>query len=726
MINFLISNHLSSAPEGIMGAISKGFRTLCFDICTTVYQAIIYVYNIFDKLCKSRFLDNQIIESFSERIGVILGLVMAFIVIFSLIKMVLDPDKLNDKEMGAGALIKKIIITIVLLGISNYMFNLLYLVQKTVIESDAISKLLLPIQIDEEQSDNFGNILAIELLSSFYYVDTEPSHYLNDEVPADFIKCGGLVDEFKNQIVEAGNFQLGYQCLNDVATVETDTEMVETFVLTYNPLFSVVVGIIVLYLLFVYCINVGVRMIQLMFLEIIAPMAIISYVSPKKDTMFSKWTKIYIATYIDVFIRIAIINFVVFIIAAIFSSFSSTENGFLFGASISGENGIVQSEKNFIIVIIVIALLTFAKKAPELLKEILPKGDSKLGFGMSSPKQLFDAMLGGSTIRKGLTTGAKVATAGAAIGLLSSIASGRSRYVENKRLGAKTGEAVRAAAFGGFTAFGSGLLYGGKNGIKGIKKGLEAQTERDNKYLNLRRKGGTVKGALKAKTADLFGDSQATLDNIMLENIGAASGYLKDAKTAADEMWFVSQAKDTWEKATQWENESDTEFKARKESYRKAYKDLQKAAIRFALTGNTDGLEYTVEEKQRVNKRDSAGNIIIGEYEEKVVTMTKNYANEIANDHDASLAEKKIRNSFEKTMEITNNRVVEYYDQDGNTHVFKFGDKEKDKVQNAEEFLKLGDKSADTEFEVIKKGQEIHKAEAEYAGVKINSSTDKK
>ena len=61
-------------------------------------------------------------------------------------------------------------------------------------------------------------------------------------------------------------------------------------------------------------------MVQIAFLQIVSPMAIVSYLSPKKDNMFTKWLNIYGSTYIDVFVRVAIINFACLIIVGLHSS----------------------------------------------------------------------------------------------------------------------------------------------------------------------------------------------------------------------------------------------------------------------------------------------------------------------------------------------------------------------------------------------------------------------
>ena len=56
--------------------IEMGLRAAFYSIGSFVYQAIIYMYNLFEKLCNGRFLDSELLESFSERIGLILGLLM--------------------------------------------------------------------------------------------------------------------------------------------------------------------------------------------------------------------------------------------------------------------------------------------------------------------------------------------------------------------------------------------------------------------------------------------------------------------------------------------------------------------------------------------------------------------------------------------------------------------------------------------------------------------------
>ena len=61
---------------------------------------------------------------------------MFFIVSFSFIQMVLDPEKMTDKEMGATNIIKKVLIVIVMFGVSPFIFDTLQTVQENIISNN--------------------------------------------------------------------------------------------------------------------------------------------------------------------------------------------------------------------------------------------------------------------------------------------------------------------------------------------------------------------------------------------------------------------------------------------------------------------------------------------------------------------------------------------------------------------------------------------------------------
>ena len=579
------STWLSGVSDGVIGAVIKGLRSIFYSIISMLYKFIIDLYWLFNTLCTGRLLDNSVMQELSKRVGLILGVVMLFYVVFSFIKMLVDPDTISDNTKGAGSVIKKCIIVIIMLGISSFVFDTLYMVQRVVVQNNIISKVFLPYDIDTE---NFGGVLSAELLSSFYKI--------SDSIPSDDKKsnsevqtCQQVVYTLQDKIVENADFELGNTCLNESIKVDQDDgEAHEITMIDFNWLIGIAAGIAVIYFLIVYCIQVGVRMVQLAVLEIISPMAIVSYLAPKQDTMFSKWSKLYISTYIDVFIRIAIINFVVFLIATIFD----TNGGWTFWESLNNPKN-----QSVIVITMVIALLAFAKKAPDLIKDLFPTGSSKLGFGGMSSKDIF----AGGLLKSGVKTGAKVATAGTAIGLLGSAASAYSRFKINRENGKNVLQSAFGAAGGAVAALPRGLRSGAAKGniFSNISKGFDKQRDIDDKYDELISGGGSTAGKYAASISSHFGETKGQRYNRIIANNEKVSKSVKDLEDMAENFKAVKLKKTSWKNA-QARGATDSELKAKYDDYKRAKDE----AITTALQGRNfdDVKDQSVAEAMKVSQ----------------------------------------------------------------------------------------------------------------------------
>lgn len=564
-MNFLwVREWLSEVADGLMGSIVMGIRTLSFSLATIVYRLIIDLYNFFEKLCTARLLSNDLLGELSRRIGLILGLIMFFNVVFAFVKMMIDPDTLEDKEKGAVAIIKKTLIVIVLLGISNFAFNTLYSIQRIVIKEHVISNLLLPYQIQSDSLQSFGNVLSEELMYSFYQIEDFTDMGVDSETNSAVVSCTNMVNAFRNQIINQGKFDLGNNCLNESVIAQVSTggsagiEEQEVFIVNYNWFLCIAVGAFVVYLLFMYCLKVGVRMIQLMVLEVISPMAIVSYLSPKKDGMYSKWTKIYFSTYIDVFIRVAIINFIIFLIAVVLAG--DVENGFEFWNSIGKPTEL--KEVTFYKVVIILALLTFAKKAPELMKELIPASASKLGFG-ASMKDIVG-------LQKGAKIGGSIlggAVGGAAVGLLA-----------GRPLGA-----IGGALKGGF----SGI--NGKGVASTFNSAWKNQKDANKKIADVRANGGSLLGYQMANLQKAVGmrtagdkDKQKVDDiNNYIKYQDEIEGYAKNYS----EVKKKERAYEAIKQAGRLKGENDSHYTARIEAARQNWKRSMEATVNSSISG---------------------------------------------------------------------------------------------------------------------------------------------
>ena len=590
MINFaffnFIKSWLSDGLEKVGGAIIQGIRYLMFSLSTLIYDLFMKLYDMFTALCTIRLLSNDILQELAKRVGYILGVVMLFYVILGFIQLLLNPDAVNDGEKGAPALIKKTIIVIIMLGTANFAFELLYQVQNTVINSNIISKLLLPYAIttsvngqdsnDGEssvtQNEKFGSILAEELFSSFYEIeDFDESNIDSNGDISSYNNCQTVVNNFRNQIINNRSFDLGYTCLNETIVVNfkiddsTNSESQETNIVHFNYFLCPIFGLVAVYLMFTYCIKVGVRMVQLMFLEIISPMAIVSYLAPKKDTMFSKWKNIYISTYIDVFIRIAIINFAFFLISTVFSTTGG--NGLEF-------QGTDWSSNLFFKAFVIVSIMIFAKKVPDLLKELLPQSVSKLGFAPSA-KELFENPFVSTTVG---------AATGAAVGLIGGIAGGK-------------GLSRVSGALGG--TFG-GMFRGGSSGYKSKNLGSALSGARSNQAkFNLERAQRIRTGAASNRFNDLFGiESGSSKDDREISALSEYSKIQSEIEGYADNNSSIKRLKRDYEAiqaAGRNAGESDADYTKRIERARKAYTEAKSGFVNNVLAGHIGNGNFEVE-----------------------------------------------------------------------------------------------------------------------------------
>ena len=348
---------------------------------------------------------------------------MVFRVTFAFVQYIVDPDAMLDKKKGAANIIKKIIISIVLLGSTSTLFNLAFKAQDLIIDNQIIGKIIFnssssngydsdSLYSTPENSSTFGGRLSAEVFSAFYRLNPEASPKDSDQedcktwLTNDDGNSG--YSKLKEKIAQNKGALSGYKnspaaiCLNEQ---DSSDEYIVDF--DAGGFLALAFGIAVLYTIFIFTIQVGVRVIQLAYLQIIAPIPIIMYITPKGDEQLKKWGQQCSTTFLDFFMRCTIIYFAILVIQNIW------ETGFigkLLSAGTESSNG---WETMYVGVIMIIAVLTFAKKVPNLIKEIFPSLGGAAGFdyGLSFKKQVVEPLKAG--YNSPLGWGLKLGKAGA-------------------------------------------------------------------------------------------------------------------------------------------------------------------------------------------------------------------------------------------------------------------------------------------------------------------------
>ena len=447
----------------IVSVARDALRGLMLSLCDIIYRLIVFVYDVFYNLGTARLLTDKDIQPIFQRIGLIIGLFMVFRVTFAFIQYIINPEAMIDKQKGIGKIVAKVIISIVLLGSTQYLFNAAFTIQNKVLESQVLEKVILGGEYAETESGmrDFGSNLSATIFSSFYRINDDP--YLSK--PEVYNLCENILGKNNDMLKENIRINSGSIvgsganiCLNVKSEynnydeqmeeiISSSKETKEEYIINFDGdgILTVLVGLVCLYTGFMFTFQIGVRLIQLAYLELIAPIPIMMYVTPKGDEQLKKWVTQCTTTFLDFFLRVAIIYFAKFIIEIIL-------NADILGSIYAESNGIYNV---YITCVMIIATLLFVKKVPNLLKEIFPSLGGAAGFdyGLSFKKTFVEPLK--SAYNSPLGWGLKLGKAGAVAGIgaidrkihnlpkprnkfqqkLDKLMPGRAEYIKNKNQG---------------------------------------------------------------------------------------------------------------------------------------------------------------------------------------------------------------------------------------------------------------------------------------------------
>lgn len=369
-------------------------RGLFAGINYCVYSLIEFIMQgIFD-IANLRLTEGLIGDVY-KRIYAFLAIFMMFKLTLSLLTYMVNPDSITDKEKGASKLVSRTITMLALILMLPNLFPLLN-------EAQNVFLPVLPKVILGQDSDNSdtvqdnATVLAAAALSAFY----SPCSVCDEaDKPAVITDIDDMMDTYDEKV--SGLYKYDF-----------------------NYIFALVVGVVIVVILLLITVKVGVRLFKMFILEVIAPIPIMSYIDPKssKDGAFGAWTKQLLSTFLDIFVRLGVVYIVLMLLTEL-----ARDN--LFDASTMPTDPV---RKMYLMVFLIIALLMFAKDAPNFIKDAL---------GIKHDKDT-------SGFLAGVTGGALGAATGAVSGAIS-------------------GRGIRGAITGATT----GLSTGFQGGMTGKKAG---------------------------------------------------------------------------------------------------------------------------------------------------------------------------------------------------------------------------------------------------------------
>lgn len=394
------------------GIIYDGLRSFCtiFDgIATTLLGGI---YKVFFLVANATIVSGDVIKVFYSRIQLILGILMIFKLAMSILNIIINPDSIKDQKQGPSKIVTRIVVALFMLTLvipinipnakenslnayindHGILFGFLYKAQDSILSENILAKLILGTSSDNTADDmdvnnlsDVGNAMASTVLKVFIRInvkdDTAPP--CEDSETCENTICAGEVNE-SHYAEENVDPQVILSHINDSCGSGSS----ERYAFGYTPIIGAIVMLIMTIVITGFTVDIAVRAIKLAILRMVAPVPIISYINPPKQGggAFDNWTKSLISTYVDLFVRLAIVYFGLFMIQIIMNGgmdiFGSNVQGFTFTSGVA-------------FIFIILGILVFMRQAPQFIKDVLGiKGKPMGNVGLSS-------LLGGTAMAIG-------------------------------------------------------------------------------------------------------------------------------------------------------------------------------------------------------------------------------------------------------------------------------------------------------------------------------------
>lgn len=500
----------------IAGGVESFFIGVLLFLDSVVYSLISWVYQIILVLSKVNILSNNTeITSFVNRLYVIIGVIMLFVLAYTLLKALINPDDLAKDKKSPAKLITNVLISIAAIAFVPFIFNFAMEFQTAILNQGTIGKIILGTSVNtgtssgstdsKELIDQGGNMIAATVLGGFLHPNiSNGTCTLKDGL----YTCPGVDFSIDTDI---GTYWSNLETNGDFLNIIELSEDVKEGRMTYYYLLSTIAGAVVLIILMVYCFNIALRVVKLSVYELIAPLPILCRIVPNDQAgkVFSNWLKATISTYIEIFINLAILFFGVWIMKIVTNNISNIFGSF---EGSSPEIALIAQ------VLIILGIIAFIKQAPDIIKEITGLDSGKFN-PLKTLKQGI-SFIGGSIAGRSLVAGYKAMNqAGEAKDLLDFSAIGnqyrrREAKKEAKLQGAKTRDRVNDALRKRF--------------------GFETKKERADRMLE---RGLDINGdslILKndAEDAIFYGYEQDAMGNFIMEDVKDKNGNIVYEKNA--------------------------------------------------------------------------------------------------------------------------------------------------------------------------------------------------
>ena len=612
-------------------------------IDSIVYSIAAYAIQAFFAIAELDFVANgfEQISYIIGRIMILCGVFALFKLSFTLINYIIDPGKANKSAETGTKLVKNILIAIVLLVSLNLIFTSLYKFQNSIIKNNVIPKII----YGADNYDSNGQEMDIK----------ENAKKFANTIFVSLMLGGNSNENLSTSAKNAVDRVLDGASINLLSPYATDSGF------NYLPFISFIVGVLVCYYFLVFAIELGIRMVKLLVLQILAPIPIIMSIDPTQKDKLKKFGKLYSGIYLSVFIRI-------FTVYLAFAAISLIGN-------ILGNISETSSGTSWLVhILLIIAIFKATKELPKLIEDALGMklglGDAGKGFGSILKGTVAGtAGLVGGAIAGGITGGAGGALGGAFTGLTTGVTKGAAAKNAVGVIGASTGAikggfgmGARVAGAGGLGAFmvgGVENFFGGQGRDKTTLGDFDKQIKNKDKdiekireKMDISNKGNDMRNNIENTLNRNYERTHGTLEDMLSNNsdIQSIQERIANAQNDTDRSVAMSELANK-------RNELTNEYNSQKDSYFASQLNMANANYNGPVTQDVQELRDMINDyneyvdKNGLSDRKITDLTSVNTAKHRYELSNENYENTIKSKEQEKKNIEKQKSSFEGSSE---------------------------------------------------------------------------
>lgn len=343
--------------------IDYGIYSIAFAALSGFFKVLEMSYQIFGS--SGEF---ETISLIIKRAMGLAGIFALFKVSLTLISYAISPDTVSKANQSGRKIITNVVVAVVLLLTSTFIFKKLGEFQELVFESKVIEKIVYGDNYEESKSfqstaKQYTNVIWLQ----FFTPKKDVKENTNDM--SSCISSYNDVSMGKGEIISLIGCHYKY--------------------FDYIPIAPFITGILLIYYFVTYSLELCVRLVKLLVLEIIYPIPVIMSIDPNdKNNRLQKYATVYFGVYFQVFLRV-ITLYLAFVVLNLIT------NSVLFNKDFGLSTGTLLLNGDwFLKIVLIIGVFKGMKELPKLIEDAI---GLKLGTGPGNFTGALKGIIGGTT-----------------------------------------------------------------------------------------------------------------------------------------------------------------------------------------------------------------------------------------------------------------------------------------------------------------------------------------